>query len=149
MRTTGTLIIGVLMLVVLGLYPSRYWRLETPYTYFEGYAVQRDRLPHLAVTDEGFLYSGFDDPAIQNVHRWFMENLYTGARVLEALDTVTGKLERVSLGGDRRSPSTEERLRSLLVELARIHELCDRQSVTLIVLLVNQEADGSFAAIAR
>lgn len=135
-------------LVVLGLYPSRYRRLPNPFTYFEGYAVRRKRLPHLAVTDEGLLYSAFNDARIQRVHRWFMVNFHTGAYVLEAVHIVAGKLYLASHGRDRRLGSSAERLQPLLDELARIHELCERRDVTLVVLLVNhQKIDGSFAAI--
>lgn len=126
--------------VVLGLYPSRAWRLQDPYVYYMGQAVLRSSLPHLRPKGDGsFVYSEIDAAGLRSVHLWMIEHFQIGARLLSGIRTLGTRFERP------KATSTEAEQQPLLEELSRAYWSCRRANVALVVLLVNhQEKDGTF-----
>jgi len=133
-------------IVVLGLYPKGYWRLDNPYVYFDGYVVQRKKVPYIHVGKDGFLYSEFNNKAIQQVHFWFMDNFYVGATFLERARTLADDWGDADPDHDKPRLSSMQKMRPLLDEVEKIAQLCGTRDIGLVVLLVsNQSKDGGFS----
>jgi hypothetical protein len=136
-------------LVVLGLYPRGYWRLDDPYVLHKGYVVSSSSRPHYDVVADGLVYSRFHHPVLVRLHLWCMQHYWTGAHLLEIVrDTVEAATEPGAGDDEEAAPvPAEEQLRPFLAELGRIDRLCRDRATPLVVLLVNsQDGDGRFNA---
>ncbi len=132
-------------IVVLGLYPAGYWRLDNPYVYFDGYVVESKKIPYIHVGKDGFLYSEFNNKAIQQVHFWFMDNFYVGAAFLEGARTLVEDWDDAEPDHDKPRLSSMQKMQPLLDEVEKIVQLCRSRDIGLVVLLVNsQSKDGGF-----
>jgi hypothetical protein len=136
-------------LVVLGLYPQAYTRIEDPFVFFAGGCVQRSETPYLRPSGQALLYSRFEHRALRSLHYWTIEHFELAAHALRAIKNL-----------DRRWPSRRrlerdvgpaaQRLTGLLEELDRIADSLAARRVPLVVLLISeQSADGSFAEESR
>jgi len=140
-------------LVVLGLYPSRYWRLENPYVYFGGDAVLSHTVGQLRVVDGGIVKSPIVRPGLKELYFWLAQHFHFGAYMLEAVQAARSRLDRsgVPTSPDRESVgSARETLKPLLDELGSMDRMLVDRGVLLVVLLVNhQETDGTFAELEK
>ncbi len=135
-------------LVVLGLYSSRYWRIENPYVYWDGILVSRDRLPQITPMPGGFYHSPFETPRLRSADFYLGEKFYFGAHLLRAARSARRAWRR---GGDAPhepgSLTTRQEMGPLLVELQRIHRtVSDRGSQLAVLLIAHQSRGETFAA---
>lgn len=140
-------------LVILGLFTSRYWRLDNPYVLYQGKVVARDRVPRLVPVEGGFFYTSFERDGARRADVWLKQHYYTGAYVLDQAMKLVRKIGRriekarraKAEEGDQR---VERKLAGLLAELEGLSAAARGAGAELIVLLVShQEDDGSFAAV--
>lgn len=139
-------------LVVLGLYPSRFWRINNPYVYFGGDAVLRRIVPDLRVVDGGFIQSPVHGQRLERIYFWLADHFYVGAYVLAAAYELRARLNQADKGPappqERRT--VDEDLAPLLAELESMHHLLRKRGIALLVVPVNeQETDGTFKAIEK
>lgn len=139
--------------VIVGVYPSRVWRLKDPYVYFEGNAVLQSSVPHLRPTVGGFLYSELGVSWLRDVHFWSMKRFALGAHLLTILGRtgsgVANLSDRLLNRLDKRPGSPRERIKEeqipILAELDELRLLCRNWRIDLVVVLVNeQHTDGRF-----
>ena len=134
-------------IIVLGLYPSRYWRIGNPYIYINGRTVLSNRAPHFRATDGGFLFSPFNK-GLRQVHFWLMKNFHIAAYLLEVARKLEMRLTRSNPPTASLTLIAEDRLSPLLDELGEIERLLRDRGIDLVVLLVNhQEKNGSFSPL--
>jgi len=138
-------------LVVLGLYPSRFWRIKNPYVYFSGDAVLRRVVPNLSVVDGGFIRSPVHGLRLKKLYFWLADNFYVGAYALAATYKLRTWLNQVdNIVPPEESRTVDDDLAPLLAELDLIQQLLRDRGIALLVVTVNQqETDGSFAAIEK
>lgn len=135
-------------LVVLGLYPSRYWRITNPYVYFGGDAILRNVVPQLRVVDGGFIQSPIYNQSAKELYFWLAGNFHLGAYSLDAMYQLYNRLNPSNnvAAPPQEAPAVEDRLALLLAELGLINQRLRDRGVAFLVLLVNhQEPDGSFS----
>jgi hypothetical protein len=135
--------------VVLGVYASRYWRIENPYLFFKDTAVLEEELPRLLAVPGGFVQSPFHGPGLKRLYFWLAENFHLGGHVLGLAYALYKQLGArdgdASLSADA-AQRVETLLTPLFDELRRMRQILSDHGIELIVLMVNhQEADGSFA----
>lgn len=136
--------------VVLGLYPSRYWRIKNPYVFYNGIIVVRNTISHIKPTEGGLLYSNFTHKRIQKIHFWMLENFYLGAHSMEMIRKLIIKVNQSDPPLKEKEPGTKDLLAPLLNELGNISQVVSAYGIELIVLLINhQEADGSFNSVEK
>jgi hypothetical protein len=134
--------------VIVGVYPDAYSRVENPFIFYGGYVVVQDQIPHLKITKGGYLYSPYNRTLLQKLDFILKERFWFGAHLLRVASVIKQRVEGVvfpSVSVEATGVSQTTRLEPLAVELTRIKEIVDRAKVRLIVLLINhQEKDGSF-----
>ena len=138
--------------VVLGLYPSRYWRIANPYVYLNGDPVLRNQVGQLRVVDQGFIRSPIHNWRFKQLYFWFAQNFYLGAYALEVTHQLYSRLERFTnvASPPQARQGVEGRLTPLLAEVGLISQLLRDRGVPFLVLLVNhQEPDGSFSDLEK
>lgn len=134
-------------IIVVGLFPSRYWRIDDPYVFFHGMAIRKSETQRIKIVEGGMIYSAFKTRWLQSLDFFFGDNFYLGAHVLRASRIVAEKAKRYfSTNSSQPTPSDVEKLlKPLLGEIQSIRELCLSMNIKLVVMLVNeQEEDGSF-----
>ncbi len=138
--------------IVVGLYSSRYWRINDPYVFFHGMAIPKSETQRIKVVNGGMINTPFKTSWLKSLDFFLADHFYFGAHLLRASRSATKK----TVGYIRRDPSQltssdiEKLLNSLLREIERIHELCVSLNIRLVVMLVNeQEEDGSFKLIEK
>lgn len=128
-------------IVVVGVYPDGYWRLDDPYTLHKGYVVRSQSRSHYDVIDEGFIYTHFENPVMQRLHLWTLRRSYFGGLLQ---DVVFSRLRSDADDDDAEIP-VAELLRPFNQELLRIAQLCEESNVEFVALMVNgQSRNGSF-----
>jgi len=135
--------------LIVGVYASRYWRVESPYTYFTGMAVGKNNIADIRLLNDGMLVSPFETSRLRKLDIWLDEHFYFGAHLIKAYPNIRRSIVRKR---QRTAPPESQILkpivRPLLEELAEIDQLSKRSGTDLFVLLVNhQEADGSFSLL--
>jgi hypothetical protein len=129
--------------VIVGVYPDGYWRLDDPYTLHKGYVVHSELMSHYDVINEGFIYTPFENPAMQRLHLWMLRWSYFGGLLQEA---VFNRL-RSEAADDEMEFSIAEKLEPFNQELLRIAQLCQESDVEFVGVLINgQSRDGLFDA---
>lgn len=138
--------------IVLGLFSSRYWRIDDPYVYFHGMAIRKSETQRIKIVDGGMIYTPFKTSWLKSIDFFFAEHFYFGAHILRVLRSTTEKAARY-VRSDSSQPTRsdiEKLLKPLLGELERMRELCVALNIRLVVMLINeQEEDGSFKAIEK
>jgi|GEM_PF-1964910 len=147
-------------IMVLGLYASRYFRINNPYEYSSRVLVSRESVPRLREIGGRLFVSHYRQPWARCLDFWCDRYCYVGAYLAEALATSKRQLrltlvdrrgallaERAEAGDEHDGrESVEDRLRPLFEELEKLRTLAERTGVALLVVPVNhQEADGSFS----
>lgn len=141
--------------VVFGLNPETYWRVEAPYVYLAGQLVKTTALAQLTVRDDGLYYSEIVRwPWLHRLDLWLNQHFELGAHLLalahRVYNGVRGDAAAPEPPGTPRPDSLDvgERLRPVLDEVARATALTRAAGARLVVLLINpQSADGSFAPV--
>ena len=150
--------------IIVGLYTSRYWRVQNPYVLHHGMIVMQSKIPSMKILQNGYLTSSFRIPWIRQLDFWFAENFHLGAYTL-SLSVITknyvlgilqptggwrteaentGDLERMN--ESENVGSFREKLQPLILEVTEIIYLTQQIGIPLYILLVNeQEKDGTFA----
>ncbi len=127
-------------MIVLGLYSSRYSRINNPYVYFQGRIVRSSKLQQIKVVDGGLLHTDFRNPWLKSIDFWFDDNFWLGAYTIKFFQRIANDVVR-----QLSSEDLAEKLNPLLIELKKIHRISVEHDIPLVVVLVNdQEADGRF-----
>jgi len=150
-------------IVVLGLLPrGNYSWIRNPYTYFEGYRVQRygrtersarptrsDRTSSVIVVDGGLLISSFDTPWLRDVDFWFERHFVLGAHALDAVEWAKQMAVRASgkltpWNGEAEVEATRRRLEPMWSALLELNAFAEAHGAALVVAMIPlQELDGS------
>ena len=128
-------------LVVVGLYSSRYWRLDNPYIVWEGGLVLSNRVSRLTAKGSGFTESPFQRPWTKATDAWLGERFIVGAYMFR------GAAKRLLRKPSSRTgePDAEEKLAPFIAELGRLASSTRELGAELVVLLINhQSKDGRF-----
>lgn len=138
--------------IVVGLFSSRYWRINDPYVFFHGMAIRKSETQRIKVVNDGMIYTPFTTSWLKSLDFFLADHFYFGAHILRASRSATKKaMSYFSGNSSQLTPSDIEKLlKPLLSELERIRELCVSSNIRLVVMLVNeQEEDGSFKSIEK
>ena len=138
--------------IVVGVYSSRYWRIDDPYVFFQGMAIRKSETERIKVVNGGMIYSPFKTRWLQSLDFFLADHFYFGAHILRiSRSAAANAISYVRQDSSQPTQSdTEKLLKSLLGEVERIRELCASLNIRLIVMLVNeQEEDGSFKPIEK
>lgn len=138
--------------IVVGLFPSRYWRIDDPYIYFHGMAIRKSETQRIKFVDGGMIYTPFKTSLLKSIDFFYADHFYFGAHILRVSRSATAKAVRYVRGDSSQLTRSdiEKSLKSLLGELERIRELCVASNSRLVVMLINeQEEDGSFKSIEK
>lgn len=135
--------------LIVGVYASRYWRVNSPYTYFEGMAIGEKQVNNIYRLNDGMLVSPFQTSWLKELDLWLDQYLYFPAHVLKAWPALK---RRIIKEKQRYKVPTTQQLRPiikpLLDELDSIVQLARQQKVKLYFLLVNhQEPNGTFSQL--
>lgn len=136
-------------IIVVGLYSSRYWRINDPYVYFHGMAVRKSDIPKIRLVKDGMIHTSFERRSLRSLDFFLAEHFYFGAHILRESSSV---VEQAGSYFDKEPshPDIEKLLEPLLTELEKIHYLCAASNAHLVVLLINeQEKDGHFKDIEK
>lgn len=138
--------------IVVGLFSSRYWRIDDPYVFFHGMAIRRSETQRIKVVNGGMIYTPFTTSWLKSVDFFLADHLYFGAHLLRASRSASQKaMSYIRRNSSQLPPSDVEKLlKPLLGELERIRELSVSLNIRFVVMLVNeQEEDGSFKPIEK
>lgn len=139
-------------IIVVGLYSSRYWRINDPYVYFHGMAVRKSDTPNIRLVKGGMILTPFESGSLRSLDFFLADHFYFGAYILRESDSA---VEQVRSYFDKEPPQPshsdiEKLLEPLLKELEKIRDLCVASNRHLVVLLINeQEKDGHFKEIEK
>ncbi len=135
--------------IVLGLYSSRYWRINDPYVYFHGLAIRKSETQQMKVVNGGIIYTPFTAGWLKSLDFFLADHFYFGAHILRASRSAAKKAVTY-IRGDSSEPApadVEKLLKPVLEEIEKMRELCAASNIRFVVMLVNeQEEDGSFKA---
>ena len=138
--------------IVVGLFSSRYWRIDDPYVFFHGMAIPKSETQRIKVVNGGMVHTPFKTSWLKSLDFFLADHFYFGAHILRESRSATKKAMRyIRRDSSQLTPSDIEKLlKSLLTEIERIRELCVSLNIRLVVMLVNeQEEDGSFKLIEK
>jgi lysophospholipase L1-like esterase len=138
--------------IVVGLFSSRYWRLDDPYVFFHGMAIRKSETQRIKVVNGGMIHTPFKARWLRSLDFFLADHFYFGAHTLRASRSATEKAMSYIQGEfSRRTLSDIQKLlEPLLREIEKMHELCASLNIRLVVMLVNeQEEDGSFKLIEK
>ena len=136
-------------IIVVGLYTSRYWRINDPYVYFHGIAVRKSDIPNIKVVKDGMIHTSFETRSLKSLDFFLAEHFYFGSHILRESSSA---VEKAGSYFDKEPSHSdiEKLLEPLLKELEKIHDLCAASNTHLVVLLINaQETDGHFEEIEK
>jgi hypothetical protein len=132
-------------LVIVGLYPSRYWRMANPYVFYRGILVQQDKLQGVHITAEGLIHSA-NSSSIQSLDIWCKKHFYFGAYLIQYARKVKGRLTRTPMTTE----TAKDQLAPLVFELDRLDHFLKAKRIPLVVLLINeQNIGGVFTTVER
>ena len=138
--------------IVVGLFSSRYWRIDDPYVFFHGMAIPKSETQRIKIVNGGMIHTPFKASWLKSLDFFLADHFYFGAHILRASRSAAQKTMRYI----RRNSSqptrsdTEKLLKSLLREVEMLRELSVSLKIPLVVMLVNeQEEDGSFKLIEK
>lgn len=142
--------------VLFGLNPETYWRVEAPYVLRAGQLVATAALPNLTVGKRGLYYSPIVKwPWLNRLDVWLNQHFELGAHLLVLAREAYGAAfvdapEVASRPAAPPSDSAEvwRRLEPALAEIAHTAAAVRASGAELVVVLVNpQSEDGSFAPV--
>jgi lysophospholipase L1-like esterase len=136
-------------LVVLGLYPSRYWRLDDPYVLLNGHTVLSSKLPCLRAVGDGVVCSKFEGDILRRIDFFLAEYFIAGFYALDLYSRAREKYRRLedppAPGGNAAPVPPARRLRRLLDEIKSMHDYVTAQDAAFVVMLINEQAaDGTY-----
>ena len=138
--------------IVVGVYSSRYWRIDDPYVFFHGMAIRKSETERIKVVNGGMIYTPFKTSWLKSLDFFLADHFYFGAHLLRTSHSAAAKAMNY-VRKDSQQPTRsdiEKLLKPLLGELEKIHELCVSLNIRLVVMLINeQEEDGSFKSIEK
>jgi hypothetical protein len=127
-------------LVIVGVYPSRYWRIADPYVLYRGVLIQQSRLQAASITPAGLIHPD-DSSGMGSLDLWFKKHFYAGAYLVQVAHKVQARMTRRPLTLD----TARQQLAPLVSELDRLQAFLNSQRVPLVVLLINEEhRSGTF-----
>jgi hypothetical protein len=137
--------------VVLGLFSSRYWRIDDPYVFFHGMAIRKSETERIKVVNGGMIYSPFKTSWVRSLDFFLADHFYFGAHLLRASRSVSEKaVHYIRPESATTRADVEKLLKPLLGEIEKIRELCVSSNIRLVVMLINeQEEDGSFKSVEK
>jgi hypothetical protein len=137
--------------IVVGLFSSRYWRIDDPYVFFHGMAIPKSQTQRIKLVNGGMIFTPFKTSWLKSLDFFLADHFYFGAYILRAARSATEKAMRyIRRDSSPTRSDTEKLLQSLLGEIEKIRELCLSLNIRLVVMLVNeQEEDGSFKLIEK
>ena len=138
--------------IVVGVYSSRYWRIDDPYLSFHGMLIRKSETERIKVVDGGMIYTPFKTSWLKSLDFFFVDHFYFGAHILRVARSAAEKAAHYVRGDTSQADRSdiEKSLTSLLGEIEKIRQLCVSMNIPLVVMLVNeQEADGSFKAVEK
>jgi hypothetical protein len=138
-------------IIVLGLFSSRYWRIDDPYVFFHGLAIRRSETQYMKVVNGGVIYTEFRTSWLKSLDLFLSDHFYFGAHLLRVSRSGAKKAVSYVRGNSPPTPADVEKLlKPLLGEMEKIRELCVSSNIRLVVMLVNeQEEDGSFKPVEK
>ena len=135
--------------LIVGVYASRYWRVNSPYTYFKGMAIGQKQVKSIRLLADGMLVRPFQTTWIRNLDLWLNQYLYFPAYALKAWPMLKRRL--IKSKQQYQAPTQQDLrpiVKPLLNELSIIAQLASKRNVKLYFLLVNhQEPDGRFSQL--
>jgi len=138
--------------IVVGLFSSRYWRIDDPYVFFHGMAIRKSETERIKVVNGGMIYTPFKTSWLKSLDFFLADHFYFGAHILRASRSAAkNAMSYIQGDSSQQTPSDIEKLlKPLLKEIERIRELCVSLNIRSVVMLVNeQEEDGSFKLIEK
>lgn len=138
--------------IVVGLFTSRYWRIDDPYVFFHEMAIRKSETQRIKIVKGGMVHTPFTTSWLKSLDLFFADRFYFGSHILRASRSAT-KTAASYIAADSSQltqSDIEKLLKPLLRELETIRELCISLNIPLVVMLVNeQEEDGSFKSIEK
>ena len=135
--------------VVVGVYSSRYWRIDDPYVYFHGQAIRKSETKRIKVVDGGMIHTPFKTSWLKSLDFFFAEHFYFGSHILRVTRSASETAVRY-VRPESSQPDIEKLLKPLLGEIEKMRELSASSNTRLVVMLVNeQDEDGSFKPIEK
>lgn len=150
--------------IIVGLYTSRYWRIQNPYVLHHGMVVMQSKIPSMKIIQNGYLTSSIQAPWMRQLDFWFAEHFQLGAYLLSlSVMTENYVLGMLNPTGTRRTEAKDasdlermhedknvgmlkEKLHPLILEVTKLIHIAQQAEIPLYILLVNeQEKDGTFA----
>lgn len=136
--------------VVLGLFTSRYWRIDDPYVFFHGVAVRRSDAGRLKVVSGGYIQTVFSTRWLQSLDYFLADHFYLADHLLRQGHRLFGKTRGGDVVSAPAAQDVESRLTSLLRELQNLQNVVAASNAALVVLLINeQQPDGEFAPVEK
>ncbi len=127
-------------LVLVGVYASRGWRVESPYVYCHGRLVRAHDASGVVEMGRDLVYTPFARPSLRSLDLWADRYFWTGARLLKLLAPPPDRVLPES------SADPQARLAPLLREVDRMAETACGRGIPFALLLVShQEPDGTFS----
>ena len=139
-------------IIVLGVYSSRYWRIDDPYVFFHGMAMPKSETERIKVVNGGMIHTPFKTSWLKSLDCFFADHFYFGAHLLRASRSAAAKATRNMRQDSSQltQSDVQKLLKSLLREIEMMRELCASLNIRLVVMLVNeQEEDGSFKSVEK
>ena len=139
-------------IIVLGVYSSRYWRIDDPYVFFHGMAMPKSETERIKIVNGGMIHTPFKSSWLKSLDFFLADHFYFGAHILRASRSAAATAMRYMRqdSSEAAQSDIQKLLKSLLREIEMMRELCAASNIRLVVMLVNeQEEDGSFKPIER
>lgn len=132
--------------VVMGLYPMGYDRIELPFGVFEGYLVREFQMPRLRLEDDGFFQTIFRSEGRQDLDQFLHHYSWVGAYAMRALGNAKRAVQEPKRGPDLSAEAVRAGLDPLLAEVTVLQDACAAANAKFAALVIAiQEDDGSYS----
>lgn len=128
-------------LVIVGVYPQAYRRLQDPFVYFHGYAMSASQVPTAGMTEDGFLFTPFTTPWARALDFWLDEHFRFAAYLLKLPTMAKDRWSRPHTDAAVESSTAEagRQLEPLLKEIALIDQFAHSKGTSAVVLLITPQ----------
>jgi hypothetical protein len=132
--------------VIAALYARSYWRVKEPYAVYGGALVLSRHLPQLVIAaNHDLIFTPFRPGALRDLDIWLKGHTQLGARILHRLGPFVWPDRLIEEDYPDRLKGTDADYQPVFDELAQLQsELAERRVPLVLVLVNQQEADGSF-----
>ena len=137
-------------MVILGLLPAVFGRIEDPYVLFNGLKVMQSSLPFLKPQGDGFLLTEMRRNSLKTLDFWLDEYFWFGSHLLKLSYRVLefpkwgSSVEPVAEVQRRRQEQDEKRFQVFLLELESLAKFVKERQIPFVVLLtLTQDKDGT------